>query len=349
MACSKLKLLPLILILFLFCVSAASAAETPLLLLMKELDITLRWHNGRTMGVLMKGRERVVFRPGEPLFIHNYANTITSDAIKNRNGVLVLPDKTETVLRDIFTIMPDSDTSPRIAAVLIDPGHGGKDPGAVGTHNVDGKKMQVMEKEVVLTVSLGLYRMLKRRFPDKDIYLTRSGDTFPTLEERVEMANRQKLVPHEAIIFVSIHANASLNKNASGFEVWYLPPEYRRELLDPESVSAEPEEILPILNTMLEEEYTVESILLAKNILHNLDVQVGSVSENRGLKEEIWFVVRKAKMPSVLVELGFVTNKNEALLLTDDKHLMKLSRGIYNGITQFIVRFEETDGFTATE
>ena len=345
----KLKLVLIILYLLIYGISAAPAAETPLLSLMEELDISLRWHSGRNMGVLMKDRERVVFRPGESLFVHNYSNTITSDAINTSDGVLVLSEKTETVLRNIFTSVPDSDTSPRIAAVLIDPGHGGRDPGAVGRHTVDGKEVRLQEKDIVLTVSLALYRMLKRRFPEKDIYLTRSGDSFPTLEERVEMANRVKLEPHEAIIFVSIHANASLNKNARGFEVWYLPPEYRRNLLDPESVSDEPEEILPILNTMLEEEYTVESILLAQNILNNLDEQVGTVSENRGLKEEIWFVVRKAKMPSVLVELGFITNKNEAVLLTDDKHLMKLSRGIYNGITQFIDRFEKTDGFTATE
>ena len=105
-------------------------------------------------------------------------------------------------------------------------------------------------------------------------------------------------------------------------------------------------EILPILNTMLEEEYTVESILLARNILEGIDGMVGDRTENRGLKEETWFVVRKAKMPSILIELGFVTNKEEAELLADKNYLMKMSEGIYNGVVDFIIYFESTKGFT---
>ena len=89
-----------------------------------------------------------------------------------------------------------------------------------------------------------------------------------------------------------------------------------------------------------EEEFTVESVLLAKNILTGLDGTIGGVSKNLGLKEESWFVVRNAKMPSVLVELGFVTNINEASRMARIDHLRKMATGLYNGVTSFIEGFE---------
>ena len=101
-----------------------------------------------------------------------------------------------------------------------------------------------------------------------------------------------------------------------------------------------------ILNTMKDEEFTVESVLLARNILEGLDGVIGASSKNLGLKEESWFVVRNAKMPSVLVELGFITNPEEAKLMSDQLHLRKMATGLYNGITEFIEQFESKKGFT---
>jgi N-acetylmuramoyl-L-alanine amidase len=74
--------------------------------------------------------------------------------------------------------------------------------------------------------------------------------------------------------------------------------------------------------------------------------KVGDNTENRGLKEEVWFVVRKAKMPSILIELGFVTNEAEAVRLGEPEYLRKLSEAIYNGTSRFISNFESTKGFT---
>ena len=82
-------------------------------------------------------------------------------------------------------------------------------------------------------------------------------------------------------------------------------------------------------------------------ILEELDAKIGKQSRSRGLKEEAWFVVRNAKMPSVLVELGFVSNPAEAQLLADDQYLKKCASGIYNGLATFITRFEGSRGFTS--
>ena len=229
----------------------------------------------------------------------------------------------------------------RISTVIIDPGHGGKDPGTIGTHTIDGRRVTLQEKEIVLKVSSMIHARLAETFPDKSILLTRSDDRYLALEERTDFANTIDLGPQEAMIFLSVHANASLNRRATGFEVWYLPPEYRREIVDPDELEQEQQTIAPILNSILEEEFTIESILLARDVLSGMDGTIGEKSVNRGLKEESWFVVRNAKMPSVLVEIGFVTNPGEALLLEDEAHLQKISDGIYNGLVAYIEKFED--------
>ncbi|GAH70678.1 unnamed protein product, partial [marine sediment metagenome] len=108
----------------------------------------------------------------------------------------------------------------------------------------------------------------------------------------------------------------------------------------------ENKEIAPILNVLLEEEYTIESITLAREILSGFDRMVGEITENRGIKEEYWFVVRNAKMPSVLIELGFITHGEEGPRLTREDYLQKLTQGIYTGIRNFIQTFENSRGFT---
>lgn len=252
---------------------------------------------------------------------------------------------------EIFSEMQDFFTSAsslsfyRVGAILIDPGHGGKDPGASGSYTEGGTTITVREKDVTLSVGQRLYEMLSAKYPDKQILMTRTDDSYPSLEDRVNMANSVELARHEAIIYVSVHANAAFNKNSSGFEVWYLSPDYRRTVIDEESVDAE--EILPILNSMMEEEFTTESILIAKSILDGLEAEIGDVSNNRGLKAESWFVVRNAKMPSVLIELGFVTNEKEARLLNDSATLQKYTTGIYNGIVNFVSYFESMGGSAA--
>ena len=174
--------------------------------------------------------------------------------------------------------------------------------------------------------------------------ITRKDDSFPTLEERVEMANDIRLGVNEAIIYISIHANASFNKNAAGFEVWYLNPDYRRTVVDATKAAGVDKDVLPILNTMLEEEYTTESLFLARSILDGMATTIGNNSPNRGIRAEEWFVVRNARMPSVLVEVGFITNEAEARLLAEEAYLQKLGDGIYNGIVSFVDYFENRKG-----
>lgn len=255
----------------------------------------------------------------------------------SENKFLISADMARHI-ENFFSKSNEAEPLFKVAAILIDPGHGGKDSGAIGSYTQNGKKIKIKEKDIVLDVGLELQSMLKKTFPDKKIIMTRDTDTYPSLEARVELANSIKLENDEAIIYISIHANASFNRKAKGFEVWFLPRDYKRyDLANDKNIA---NEIKPIVNSMIEEEFTLESILMAKNILANLNKTIGYASISRGLKEQAWFVIRNSKMPSVLVELGFVTNEEEARLLNDPSYLNKCAVGIYNGIVQFINQFE---------
>lgn len=301
----------------------------------------LKWEPYRSEGRLIKGEREVLFREGTGFFLIDHREMVSVEPpVRNGEGEISFSKEDGQYLLDFLGVKPVLSGEMNISTVIIDAGHGGKDPGAVGSYMKNGQAVVIKEKDLVLDTALMLGDKLRSRYPDKRILLTRSEDRYLTLEERTEIANGVQLNEQEAMIFISLHANASFNSKSEGFEVWYLPPEYRRQLIDPESLDEEARGVAPILNTMLEEEYTVESVLLARNILSGIEDSLGHDAVNRGLKEEKWFVVRNAKMPSVLVEIGFVTNGDEASKLSNKDHLKKISEGIYNGVCDFIDHFQ---------
>ncbi len=322
----------------------AGARPVDLQDLLSDLKGTLRWNPGTETGTLDLPQGEVVFQLGSPWILLDYRELLYSPGVQRRDGRLFFPAAAVGSIREYF--LRESQGRPRVAVILIDPGHGGKDTGAVGTPATKETTRSLQEKDVVLQVGRQLHERLARRYPGKRILLTRSDDTYIRLEERTELANGIALRPNEAVIFLSIHANASLNRKVRGYEVWYLPPDYRRDLIDPRSLDAGNREIAPILNVLLEEEFSVESVRLARQILAGFEREVGHLSENRGIKAESWFVVRNARMPSVLIELGFITHPEEALLLEQEPYLKKLVEAIYTGVESFVADFERSRGFT---
>jgi len=320
---------------------------------LRELDATLSWDpltgqgqfelSGRSLG---EPGDRIAFRLGFPWALVNYRYLVAWPEITRKEGRLEFSREGLENLKSHYEAAAQRSEQPRVAAILIDPGHGGTDSGAVGSYLEDEENRRLQEKDVVLSVARGLHELLAAEYPDRKILLTRSGDVYLKLEDRAELANTLPLGEHEAVIFISIHANASFNPNARGYEVWVLPADYRRQLIDAGSLDEERKAIAPILNVLLEEEYAIESITLARQVLESFDREVGTQSENRGIREESWFVVRNARMPSILIELGFVTHPQEAQLLAREQYLQKLARAIYTGVRRFVHAFEKTKGFT---
>ena len=310
-----------------------------------------RWDPFFASGTFTVGRHEAAFasgRAGESgAVLLDRRDVLTLPLPYSQGGNIRFPETFVSYVRNTFIRYAEEDRSRfRVAAIVIDPGHGGRDPGAIGTHTVGGRVLRSVEKDIVLEVSLRLHTLLAASFPDKEVLLTRNTDVHVSLENRVNLANSIPMAENEVAIFVSIHANASFNRNARGFEVWYLHPGYRREVIDG-GRSGESAEVLWILNSMMEQTLATESILLGNNILRRINEAVGGIKPNRGLKAAEWFVVRNARMPSVLVELGFVSNETDALLMDDNEHLNKLTRALYNGVADSIAFFERSGGTIA--
>ncbi|MDR2942521.1 MAG: N-acetylmuramoyl-L-alanine amidase [Treponema sp.] len=311
----------------------------------KDESVQFRWDPLLQNGVFNIGDHFGVFSTapvkGETGFlVFNNRELFDVPLPYNENGKLEFPENFVITLKDAFTKSFENDAGRfRITTIIIDPGHGGKDPGAISKQNLNGKTVQVSEKDIVLKSGQLLRDMLNQTYPDKKVLMTRDTDIYLTLDQRAEIANAVSVKDNEAVIFISIHANWSANANARGYEVWHITSNYRRSLLDTSKHNYSPD-ISVILNAMMEEEFTTESIILANSILSGLGKELGGSVPSRGRKANDWFVVRNSRMPAVLVELGFVSNKNDALLMTDDEGLQKLTGALYNGIKNFIGIFE---------
>jgi N-acetylmuramoyl-L-alanine amidase len=216
--------------------------------------------------------------------------------------------------------------------IVLDAGHGGDDPGAVGPNGIKEKD-----------INLEIVRELKSLFDnneDYDIILTRSDDTFIPLAERTGMANR-----YGADLFISVHCNASFDKNVNGFEIYFLsekatdPAAAATALLENSVLELEDKPnkkcslLRNVLWSMCVNEYMNESSELSGFILTGVTKRL-KVS-NRGVKQANFYVLRGAKMPAVLVESAFLSNYAEEAKLSSKKFRIAIAYSIYDGVTKY--------------
>jgi N-acetylmuramoyl-L-alanine amidase len=224
--------------------------------------------------------------------------------------------------------------------VVIDPGHGGSDPGNLGT----GRLVKT-EKDVSLDVALIVGEYIRIHYPDVQIVYTRKTDVFPTLARRVQIANESL-----ADLFISIHCNANDNKAASGAETFvmglhkseeslktamrenasiYLEKDHEKNYkgFDPKSPDTY------IILSMRENAFLDKSINLAKNVQDQFRTRVGR--KDRGVKQAGYYVISFTNMPSILVELGFLTNPDEEDFLHSDEGKTYMASAIYRAFRDF--------------
>lgn len=219
----------------------------------------------------------------------------------------------------------------KIRTIVIDPGHGGKDPGAV----YNGLK----EKDIVLEISKYLYEYLKAD-PDLNIHLTRNKDVFIPLEERTAIANKLK-----ADIFVSIHANAAKNKAATGLETFVFNVTNDRAALEVAALENQAttksiSDLQGILKDILKYSKLEESVSLAGSVQSCLVKNVNATSkQNLGVKQAPFYVLVGATMPAILVETGFLSNNDDASKLKSSAYRKKVAKGIYDGIKEYISKY----------
>ncbi|MBA4348902.1 MAG: N-acetylmuramoyl-L-alanine amidase [Thermodesulfovibrio sp.] len=216
--------------------------------------------------------------------------------------------------------------------VVLDAGHGGHDPGAVGFN-------KLYEKDVVLNIVLKMRDIMTKEYPLYEVILTRDSDVFIPLDERAAIANKKG-----AELFVSVHANASPNRQARGIETyllnWTNDEESMRVAARENAISLKKmkqvqNELGFILASLERESKRDESVKLAGQIQNSLTstvtLQYPEVN-NLGVKQALFYVLVGAKMPSSLVEVSFISNLEEEKLLSDESYRQKIAYSIVAGI-----------------
>jgi len=216
--------------------------------------------------------------------------------------------------------------------IVIDPGHGGDDTGAVSP---DG----LMEKEVVLGVARRLQRVLESR--GHTVRLTRDEDESRALTDRTAFANRL-----DARVFVSLHANASTVAAVAGAETYYMSlgsgatDEAAASVAETENRGADPDQARSPLDLILwdlaQAEVLNESARLALAVQTRLNAELGL--QDRGVKQAPFVVLTGATMPAILVEVGFLSNPGEVRKLSDPDHQQRIAEAVARGIEDFVNR-----------
>lgn len=217
----------------------------------------------------------------------------------------------------------------KLGRVVLDPGHGGHD---VGTHGPSG----LYEKDLVLDIAQRLEALLQDRL-GSEVLLTRNDDTYVSLEGRTKIANERK-----ADLFLSIHANSSPVKSVTGVETYYLNFTTSRSALD---LAAR--ENAPAESSIFDLKDVIEKIALKDKIDESREfasrlqtslftlTKASPATKNRGVKKAPFVVLIGAQMPSVLAEIGFLTNSREEQLLKRSDYRQKLAESLYRGVARY--------------
>jgi len=261
----------------------------------------------------------------------------------------------------LFTVLAAFNPRPFRAAnagvniIVIDPGHGGKDPGNLGTGRYRSR-----EKDVSFDVSQLVKKYIEENLPDTKVILTRDDDRFIELYQRTVIANRAN-----ADVFISIHCNANDNKSAYGTESFVLGMGEKDQRLNK---TAQLENAARLLEENWESNYEElnannpaaiialrayqdafleQSISIADEIQRQFEGRVKR--RNRGVKQQPLAVLRGSTMPAVLVELGFLTNPGEEDFLQSTQGKELLASAIYRAVKEYKFKREQRDAGIQTE
>lgn len=228
----------------------------------------------------------------------------------------------------------------RLNTIVLDAGHGGKDPGAVG---LGGTR----EKDVVLNITRDLGKLISRKWPEVKVVYTRSDDRFIPLHERGKIANR-----NGGKLFLSIHCNASENRRVRGAEVYILGPHktdaalkvamlenavIKEEVDYQEQYKGFTDEHL-IMSSMAQNAFIRQSSVLAQEVLRPITSKIGTA--NRGVRQAGFMVLWTPSMPSALVEVGYISNRQEERILRDRQEQTKIAYGIFQGLEAYRRSYE---------
>ncbi len=281
-------------------------------------------------------------------YLKRFAKQAVVTLIKAKPGPPAQSDNRSQSLRQppltpVFA--PRSADAARIHTVILDPGHGGRDPGAQG--------FGYREKTMVLSFTKQLARMLKERNPKLKVILTRKTDRTLSIQERSAIANRL-LSGERNAIFVSLHLNAWFHGRARGYEVYHLSSDSdvftvkSQHQLEHETFffPYQQEDVRQAFALLYTIQYARESELLAELMLRHLQRALPRYARLSSARRETFYVLKGTLMPSILIELGYITNEDDLRLLLSDTRRKQLLITIAGALEKYIDIFVRTRGFT---
>ena len=232
----------------------------------------------------------------------------------------------------------------KIRKVVIDAGHGGQDPGAISPNR------KVLEKDITLSVALKFGKLIEDKNPDIQVIYTRKTDVFVPLNNRSEIANK-----NQADLFISIHVNSVKARSACGSETYVMGESKSSSNLevtmmensviafegDSKSVYEgfdpnNPESY--IIFSLLQNAHLEKSLQMAEYVQEQL--AEGPIKVNRGIKQGGLLVLWKTSMPAILVELGFISNPSDYLMLCGEENHMKYAKALYKAFEKYRKAYE---------
>lgn len=309
-------------------------------------EMRLHWDPSTRKAELKNETVHLRFRVGSPVVMINDETELLDHPVLWHQGMVVVPSSFSKTLAEILG-REEARIPPRppyrIKTVVIDAGHGGGDPGAIGRTGTKEKNL-----------NLDIARRLKNELEAQDLHviMTRKDDHFVSLTRRTYVANHAK-----ADFFVSIHCNASRNRRVDGFEVYHLSLNVddaaRASVASAEELPIEEEQasydtssggLKTTLWDLMYAEHRAESAELAKYVTWAMNKRLPS--PNRGVKSARFFVLKGVKMPAILVEAGYLTHRGEEASLKQKSYRQEVAEAIASGILAYKNEFERTDGFT---
>ncbi|MBI4431526.1 MAG: N-acetylmuramoyl-L-alanine amidase [Candidatus Omnitrophica bacterium] len=332
---------------FTYAVKIGDKTFLPVLPFCLENGIDAEWDGVARRVIFRKAGRFLTLMPDVTLANIDGAVRPLDQAPKEQFGALLIPEAFTRAdwwpwkfSGETKEITPARPLEPKKQRIVIDPGHGGFDQGAVGAYGL-------MEKELVLQISNELARQLSSA--GMEVVMTRTDDRFVPLEERSKMAAQS-----EGGLFISVHANAAKSKAASGFEIYYLSEAiddyaravaaYENSAVEFEVDKAEKPPVDPTVWDILLTEKRRESIMLAKLMSGRLTRS--RLTKNRGVKGAEFRVLMNTRVPALLLELGFVSNPQEARNLADPAYQRQLVLVLEEGILEYLEEYETTNRFT---
>lgn len=259
------------------------------------------------------------------------------------------------LLISLFIAIPSiAQANLRFSTVVIDAGHGGKDPGCIS------RDRQTQEKNLTLDIARKLGEKIRSGCPGIKVVLTRDSDEFISLAERAEIANR-----NGANLFISIHINASTKTTPNGYSVHVLGDSSKKDrdlfafnmdvvkrenavIFLEEDYSTKYQGFNPddprtyIFMTLMQGANREQSLNYAQMVSECLDVC--PIAANRGIRQDPFFVLWKTSMPAVLVELGFISNEEDLGTLRNEECRDRLADGLFQAFIQYRTAYDKSVG-----